>query len=182
MSNYKEIVTKTILGKGKKTFITDHVIKPEHTPSTILGCWVINSNFSGKKEKDSVKINGSYDVNIWYSYDDDKQTEVIKQTNNYNETVKIKRSEETSTTEDAIIRSLSDPKCSNVKIEGNEIKYTITKELGIELVGDSKVRINTIDEEDDWDNIISEEETNPIDNEVEEDNIKDTQDIEELTD
>ena len=181
MSNYKEIVTKTILGKGKKTFITEHVIKPEHTPSTILGCWVINHNFSGNKEKDSVKINGSYDVNIWYSYDDDKQTEVIKQTNSYNETVKIKNNE-TSTKEDAIIRSLSDPKCSNVKIENGEIRYTITKELGIELVGDAKVRINTFDEEDDWDDILIEEELHPIDEEINEENIKETQDEIEMMD
>ena len=42
MSNYREIVTKTILGKGKKTFVTEHTITPEHVPTTILGCWVIN--------------------------------------------------------------------------------------------------------------------------------------------
>ena len=179
MSNYKEIVTKTILGKGRKTFVTEHVIKPDHTPSTILGCWVINHNFSGNKKVNSVGIDGSYDVNIWYSYDDDKQTDVIKQTNNYSENVKIKRKDETSTSEDVIIRSLSDPKCSNVKIEGNEIKYTITKELGIELVGDAKVRINTFDEEDDWDDIISEEEVSSIDDVVE-DNIRDVENLEEI--
>ena len=174
MSNYREIVTKTILGKGKKTFITEHTITPEHVPTTILGCWVINHNFSGKKEMNKVTINGDYDVNIWYSYDNDRQTEVIKQNNSYQETVNIKNNDNSSNT-DVIVRSLSDPSCSNVKIDGSAIKYKITKELGIELVGDTKVRINTIDEEEPWDDIMAEEDLTPIDNEVIEDSIKDAE-------
>ena len=169
MSNYKEI-----LGKGKKLFTTDHIITPEHTPSTILGCWVINHNFNGKKDNNKVVIDGEYDVNIWYAYDDDKQTEVIKQTNSYQETVNIKNDGES---EDVIIRSLNDPSCSNVKIDGNTIKYKITKELGIELIGNAKVRISTIEEEEPWDDIVVEEDLDPIDGVVE-DNIKDAEILE----
>ena len=42
MSNYKEIVTKAVIGKGKKTFTTTKEQVVENNPSTILGCWVIN--------------------------------------------------------------------------------------------------------------------------------------------
>ncbi len=42
MSNYKEIVTKAVIGKGKKLFTTDHVVELKEDASTILGCWVIN--------------------------------------------------------------------------------------------------------------------------------------------
>ena len=45
MSNYREIVTKAVIGKGKKTFTNQNEIEIERTPSTILGCWVINHNF-----------------------------------------------------------------------------------------------------------------------------------------
>lgn len=61
MANYKEIVTKAILGKGKKTFTTTDAITPEIVPTTILGCWVINHNFKGYKNGDKINIEGSYD-------------------------------------------------------------------------------------------------------------------------
>ena len=173
MSNFREIVTKAVLGKGKKNFITEHVITLENKPSTILGCWVINHDFKGEKVGDKVNINGSYDVNIWYSYDNDTKTQVIKQTNNYKEVVKIKKNDDSDTNnEDVIIRSLSQPTCSKVDIDGNTIKYKIEKELGIELVGDTKVRINVDDNEEAWDSIIDEEDTKKdIEEEVNEDNI-----------
>lgn len=42
MATYKEIVTKAIIGKGKKTSNTSCSITPDVTPDTVLGCWVIN--------------------------------------------------------------------------------------------------------------------------------------------
>lgn len=42
MANYKEIVTKAVLGKGKKTFIDSYTVVPNCVPTTVLGCWVIN--------------------------------------------------------------------------------------------------------------------------------------------
>lgn len=42
MPNYREIVTKAVIGKGKKTFTSTNSVTVENKPSTILGCWVIN--------------------------------------------------------------------------------------------------------------------------------------------
>ena len=42
MSNFKEIVTKAVIGKGKKTFSSTMEQIIENNPTTILGCWVIN--------------------------------------------------------------------------------------------------------------------------------------------
>ena len=42
MSNYREIVTKTIIGKGKKEYSNKYSLKTEQTPNTVLGCWIIN--------------------------------------------------------------------------------------------------------------------------------------------
>ena len=42
MPLYKEIVTKAVIGKGKKYFKNNYVIKPKEKPTTVLGCWVIN--------------------------------------------------------------------------------------------------------------------------------------------
>ena len=154
MSSYKEIVTKAVIGKGKKTFTTTNTKSVENMPSTILGCWVINHKFNGVKQNDSIVINGSYDVNVWYSYDNDTKTAVLKDTDSYREVVNIKRKDSSSENEEIIVRSLNQPNCVKVDIDGNNIVYTIEKELGIELVGDTKVKILTDEEEDDWDEIL----------------------------
>ncbi len=174
MANYREIVTKAVIGKGKKTFTSTHSIVPDQLPNTILGCWVINHNFQGRKENDTIVINGSYDVNIWYSCDGNSKTEVVRQTNQYEETVNFKTSSETEN-EEVIIRSLKQPTCSKAEVSGNAINYTVDMELGIELVGDTKVRIAADDEEDSWDEILDEEDTNieqEIDESVNEDFIE----------
>lgn len=175
MSNYREIVTKAVIGKGKKTFTNQNEIEIERTPSTILGCWVINHNFKGTRVSDTVEIDGSYDVNIWYSYDNDTKTDVVRETKNYKELVNVrKRDDADSEHEEIIIRSLKQPSCTKVDIDGNKISYTIEKELGIELVGDTKVKIQIDEEEDPWEDIVesSEKQDSEIENSVSEDFIK----------
>lgn len=39
---YKEIVTKAVIGKGKKKYHNKYQITTEQVPTTILGCWIIN--------------------------------------------------------------------------------------------------------------------------------------------
>ena len=168
MSNYKEIVTKAVVSKGKKLFTSSNSVAVDN-PSTILGCWVINHNFNGVKEGNKITINGSYDVNIWYSYDNDTKTDVIRETNNYSEVINMRERDNTNG-EEIIVRSLKQPNCVKVDIEGNNIVYTIEKELGIELVGDIKVKIEANLDEDPWDEIV---EDNNID-ELNEDFIEES--------
>ncbi len=158
MANYKEIVTKAVIGKGKKTFTTSSNVRPELNPTTILGCWVINHNFKGVKENEKIKIIGSYDINIWYSYDNNTKTEVLRKTNEYEEVVQIKNiNTEEVTGEEIIVRSLKQPTVINAEISDGNIIYTIEKELGIEIVGNTKVKIVVDDNEDEWDNLEDEE-------------------------
>lgn len=173
MSNYKEIVTKAVVSKGKKLFTTNHSVNVSN-PSTILGCWIINHNFSGTKNNNKIVINGNYDVNIWYSYDNDTKTDVIKESNNYTEVINMRDNGDIDGDE-IIVRSLKQPNCINVDIVGDSINYTVEKELGIELVGDIKVKIEANDEEDEWDEIVEDNENNKetIDS-VKEEFIEDT--------
>lgn len=155
MANFKEIVTKAVIGKGKKTFISNHTITPEIEPSTILGCWVINHNFKGYKTGESINIEGSFDVNIWYSCMNDSKTEVVRQNVNYMENVIVPRKSDSdiSSNEEIIVRSLKQPNCIKAEITNDKINYTIEKELGIEIVGDTKVKIAIDENEDPWDDI-----------------------------
>lgn len=179
MASTREIVTKAVVGKGKKTFTTTKTIAPNSVPTTILGCWVINHNFRGSKNGNKVNIEGSYDINIWYSCADDTKTEVARETINYLEEVSVPRSDDVDiTNEDIIIRSLKQPSCTRADIVDGKIEYTIQKELGIEIVGDVKVKISYDEEEDPWEVIMDDEDDiqsaeAQIDNEINEEYLED---------
>ena len=151
---FKEIVTKAIVGKGKKYFKNSYDLEANDAPSTILGCWVINHKFKGYKTGEKVGVSGSYDVNIWYSYDNDSKTTVVNKNVSYNDVfnVKIKENADTSDT-DIIVRTLKQPNCSKVDIDGNTIRFDVEKELGVEIVGETKMKIAIEEDEEPWEEI-----------------------------
>ena len=169
-SNYKEIVTKAVISKGKRKFSSTHSVEVSN-PSTVLGCWVINHNFNGIKKGNKIVINGSYDVNIWYSYDDDTNTTVVRETNTYEEIINM-RDIDNVEGEEIVVRSLKQPNPIKIDIQGNKINYIIEKELGVELIGDIKVKIDVSEDLDNWDEI-GESFDEVIDKEIKEDYIDD---------
>ena len=164
MTNFKEIVTKAVVGKGKKTFIDTYTLELNDLPSTILGCWIINHTFKGTKLKDSVKIEGSFDTNIWYSKNDNTLKEV-----KYSEEIPIKTLEDYDGQDEIIVRVIKQPTCTKAEINDGKIIYTIEKTIATELVGDTKIRVG-IDEDvtTEKEDTIDEE----INDEVKEDFIK----------
>ena len=177
MSAYKEIVTKAIIGKGKKYYKNNYTISTEYEPTTVLGCWVINHKFKGSEVGDKIVVDGSFDVNIWYSYENDTKTTVLTKKIKYSEQANVRQKETTdSTTKDIIVRSLKQPNCINADIEEKSIKIEIEKEIGIEIVGDTKVKVAVEEEEEPWDiiddNTYTEEVEKEINNNVKEDYLK----------
>ena len=165
MSNYKEIVTKTIIGKGKKEYISNYEVETDIEPSTVLGCWIINHRFSGTNNQNEVFVNGSYDVNIWYSYDNDSKTSVTTKNISYNESMKlrVKDYDSLNNNNEIIVRSLKQPTIQNVKIKDGKVYLTINKELGVEIVGESKVKIAIEDDELPWDELYEEPNIDEVD-------------------
>lgn len=155
MSSYKEIVTKAIIGKGKKYFKDGYSLDVENEPSTILGCWVINHKFNGYKTGDKIGVNGSFDVNIWYSYDNDSKTTVVNKQITYNDIFNVKMKDDTNLKDDTdiIVRPLKQPACIEVHNDSKKIMFDIEKEMGVEIVGETKVKIAIEDDEDNWDEI-----------------------------
>ena len=168
MSNYKEIVTKTVIGKGRKTFKKEYSLTPENTPNTVLDCWVINHTFSGTNNQNEVLVHGSFDVNVWYSYDHDSKTAVTTRNFTYEETMRLRIKDVSSLTDDneIIVRSLKQPTVQDVKIKNNDVYLNIEKELGVEIVGEGKVKIAIEEDELPWDDILEEPD-------IEEDYLKD---------
>jgi spore coat protein E len=173
MSSYKEIVTKAVIGKGKKYFKNTYTIEATNKPTTVLGCWVINNNFKGYKTGEQIGVDGSFDVNIWYSYENDSKTTVINKNIKYNElfNVKVKQNADLTGDTDIIVRALKQPTCSKVNIEDDgKITFDIEKELGVEIVGETKMKIAIEEDEEPWEDL-DEEVTEDIEKEIDE-NVK----------
>ncbi len=177
MAIYKEIVTKAIIGKGKKYFKNNYTIEVVDEPTTVLGCWVINHKFRGYKSGDKIGVDGSYDVNIWYSFDNDSKTAVINKKIDYNDLFNVRIRDKTNLNgdTDVIVRTLNQPNCTKVSIDPNgNINFDIEKELGVEIVGETKMKIEVEADEEPWDVIedeVTEEIIEKIEEEVKEDYI-----------
>jgi spore coat protein E len=152
MANLKEIVTKAVIGKTKKRTTEDLSFTTDTKIDNVLGCWIINHQFNGTNVNGKVNIDGSYDLNLWYSYDNNSKTNVLAKTFNYNETinVKLKNAESLNDTNEIIVRSLIAPTVSDVKVNDMIVNLKVDKELGVEVVGDTKVRINVEEDYDDY--------------------------------
>lgn len=135
---------------------------------------VITHQFKGYKTGDKIGVDGSYDVNIWYSYENDSKTTVVNKKIEYNDlfNVKTKASADLSGDTDIIVRTLKQPNCVKVNIEDDgTISFDIEKELGVEIVGETKVKISVEEDEEPWEEVedeMTEEVEEQIENEVDE--------------
>jgi spore coat protein E len=168
---YREIVAKAVVGKGKKLFKNSYSVTPEADVDTVLGCWVINHKFNGTEKNDKILIKGSCDANIWYSYDNDTKTAVITKTLDYNEEVQVNLKEDMplSANREIIIRALKQPNCTKVNVKDDVIELIVEKELGIEIVGETKLKVEIETEEEPWEELSEEVEvTEEVEREIEE--------------
>ncbi len=152
MTSYREIVTKAIIGKSKKTIKTEYEFTCNETPNTILGCWIINNKFKGSINDGIANINGSFDINVWYSYDNDTKTGVYTQNVSYNDTIKLNINNLTGN-EEVIVKCLKQPNVTDVNIEKEIVKLNVVKDFGVEVVGNTTVKVAAMDEENDYDEV-----------------------------
>lgn len=165
MNEIREIVTKTVIGKGKKLIRLQETVVPDNEPFSILGCWIINNDFLATLNENTVNLDGSFEVNIWYAYDNNTKTDVAKQVVNYNEVIKTKQivKDLNSECRDVIVRMLQQPTCTNACIEENNIVIDIIFEVIAEIIGEAKMVVAVLSPvegcepiDDDFENEINE--------------------------
>lgn len=171
---YREIITKAVCGKGRRFVESTHSVSPSHRPSSILGCWVINHLYNAKKKsKDTVEVNGSYDINIWYSYNDNTKTEVVTEKITYCDNIKLSVKDDHCINDDydVVAKVLQQPNCLECKItnQGSNIVVEIEREFLVQIIGDTKISVKVNpnghngDDDDDWDFEVSDDELDDID-------------------
>ncbi|WP_147532223.1 outer spore coat protein CotE [Bacillus marasmi] len=158
MGEYREIITKAVVAKGRKYTQSKHTICPDHDPSSILGCWIINHKYEAKKVGKTVEIKGTYDINVWYSYCDNTKTEVVTECVRYEDVVKLKHRDPGSFDDQEVIaRVLQQPNCCEAVISqsGNKIIVHVEREFLVEVIGETKVCVavnpgKCVSKDDDW--------------------------------
>ena len=67
--------------------------------------------------------------------------------------LKVKETADLSGDTDIIVRTLKQPTCSKVEITDDGITFDIEKELGVEIVGETKMKIAIEEDEEPWEEI-----------------------------
>ncbi|MCS1351212.1 outer spore coat protein CotE [Mechercharimyces sp. CAU 1602] len=142
---YRHIVTKAVCGKGRKFSNATHTIHPPEGISSVLGAWIINHSYDAMKRDDTVEVTGSYDVNVWYSYEKNTKTDVMKETVHYVEQIPLSdydRSMRDSHVEVSAL-AVQAPNCVEATISGsgNSILVRVEREFSVEMLGDRRVCI-----------------------------------------
>lgn len=170
MGEYREIITKAVVAKGRKYTKSHHTICPDQKPSNILGCWIINHQFDAKKIDDTVEVCGSYEINVWYSYRDNTKTDVISERVDYTDVIKVKYRDKNHLDDKKVIaRALQQPNCMEATLSsnGNKMNVHVERELLVEVIGETKVCVRVsprscADQDDEWDLTVSDEELENI--------------------
>lgn len=149
--NYREIITKAVCGKGRKVVREIKKVSPLHKPSSILGCWVINHEYCAERNKSgTVTVKGSYDINVWYSFDHNRKTEVVTEEVRYKETLKVAMRDRDCIVDghEIVVKTIQQPNCLECTIckKGNDITVDIEFELYVEVIGETKLRVRVAPE------------------------------------
>lgn len=166
MADYREIITKAVVAKGKKFTQSTHSISPSQKPTSILGGWLINHKYDAKKVGKTVEVEGTYDINVWYSYADNTKTEVVTEKVSYVDVIKLKYKDNNYLDDESevIAKVMQQPNCMEVNISpsGGKVVVSAEREFLAEVVGETKVvvSINTetfTESDDDWEEDLDEE-------------------------
>jgi spore coat protein E len=170
---YREIITKAVCGKGRKFSQETHTIAPTHRPTSILGCWIINHSYKPNRKEDCVEVEGSYDVNVWYSYNDNTRTEVVTETIPFKDTVVLSVRDKHAMGKhfEVYCRALQEPNTLEATISpnGNKVIVQVEREFVCEIIGETKVCVyvnpDGFDDENtrDWEYDVDDEDFNDLD-------------------
>ncbi|HIT44125.1 TPA: outer spore coat protein CotE [Candidatus Avacholeplasma faecigallinarum] len=143
MNEVREIVTKAVVAKGKKVMHISHELHTTAHPYSILGCWIINHEFEASKHDNLIDIDGSLEVNIWYSTEENTKTDVLREIITYQKNIKVKQivNDYLKNSDDVLAKILKHPTVTNAKINNDVIYLDIEFEVLAEVIGETKMQV-----------------------------------------
>jgi len=144
MNDIREIVTKAVIGKGNRVF--ELVVEMPETPELVirvLGAIMTNHDVKARKSGDLIEISGSYDVHVWYTYDDDKETEIVRVTVDYGDMIELRDAlrDHLLDSDEITAEEIVAPYATDVRIEAGNIQVDVAFEVAAEVIGETKMRV-----------------------------------------
>lgn len=143
--NYREIITKAVCGRGNKLIKSTDEVFAQEVPSSVLGCWVINHEYKATSEHDdTVRVEGRYDINVWYSFRDNTRTAVVTEEVHYYDEIPLEHVDQNALKDmyEVTAKVIKQPNCIECKVTDNEkILVDIEKEFEVEVIGETKVKV-----------------------------------------
>lgn len=138
----REVMVQAVCARGEKLQSLEFQIRPLHPASKVLGCWAADHNFSGSIIGDTVIINGDLELTVWYAYEQNQRTELVRQRLSYlseieleNLAGRLEAGEELHLTEEV------EPQVVEFSLVGEEIQGRVEIGFLAEIVGLTKLRI-----------------------------------------
>lgn len=155
----REIIAKTLVGKGKLAIQEKQIIHLDENVSKPLGCWIINHKYDTSQNNKNISLEGTYDIQIWYAYDDDKKTNVFYKTIPFSGTFMVswKRVKTIDDETKQKVHVIKYPTAIGMnQINDHEVEIIIESVYFVDVFQDSIITVNTLEEDKD-DEIIDEE-------------------------
>lgn len=128
--------TKAVTDKKIYDNNLKYTLVTKETPNTILGVWIINHDFKSVKVGNDLQIEGSFEVNVWYSYADNTKTNVATRIVTYSETIPKIFNDDS----DYSLRVLGNPTCRDSSIEDGVILVEVFKQFEIEVIDEIEIK------------------------------------------
>ncbi|WP_249028770.1 outer spore coat protein CotE [Tannockella kyphosi] len=158
MNQIREIITRAIIGKGKKRTKTKYTFSLEGV-TKILGCWISCHRYEAAISNGIPQVIGVYDLHVWYSNEDGKNCALYKTQISYQEDMEvIKKENRIFNNEDGIEAICTlEPKCVDACLANDQLVIEVEKEMLVQIIGDATLRIKVHQEEETWDidNLVS---------------------------
>jgi len=144
VDNIREILTKAVIGKGKK--ILERSIELPDAPNNIdriLGAVMTNHRFTAKNVNGKIEVTGSYDIHAWYSFASNIKTAIVQTNVEYQEVIELVNPlrSDIYADDEIIIEEVLAPYATDVRVIAGRIIADVVLEVVVEVIGETKMRV-----------------------------------------
>lgn len=155
----REIIAKTLMGKGKLLINANKEIDLLENVSKTLGCWIINHKFTVDIKGKVVSLIGSYDIQLWYALDNDSKTNVYYETIVFEDVFTMSYRNIVNVNDDIVakVHVIKYPTACKMELKDEKtVLVEVESEYFVDVFQDAILKIETLEEENDYE-IIDEE-------------------------
>ncbi len=135
---FREIFVKTVCGEGDESVTEARSFHPNHVPTKILGTEITDTEYRANYVDGAVVIKGTYGMNIWYAYNDCKDTALLTVPVEFEDTVRLSRNEcSTQGVSDVRVWNTYGPRVVKAEIHGKDIAVTCVRTWRAEVIGEA---------------------------------------------